>query len=197
VFGQINLCPSALSGYYTSGDAETAINLVMHEMTHTMVMDASLFPLFRYKDVARSPRTPRDPLYPSLPAPEYNMMYGCKGSNTLFYVPANATLAWFSERGMFCSRANASSTGGCVTRLVTPAVREAARTFFGCADLAGAEVENYDTSDCAFVGSHWCVARCPRRSRPGDGLCRLCVALSGCLRGLWFVRSGAATLRFM
>lgn len=31
----------------------------------------------------------------------------------------------------------------------------AARTHFGCADLAGAELENQDTTPCALQGSHW------------------------------------------
>ena len=71
------------------------------------------------------------------------------------YVPANNTAQWFPERGMSCNRATASDDGSCVARLVTPALRAASRAFFGCADIAGAELENYDTTPCQKLGSHW------------------------------------------
>lgn len=132
------------------------MHVVMHEMTHVLMMDSSLFPLFRHKDVARSPRTPRDPLYPNLPAPQFNLLYRCNeaGGNVLSYVPGNSTVQWFAERGMACNALTASA-GNCVVRMVSPAAQAGAREFFGCADLPGPELENDDTSPCQKVGSHW------------------------------------------
>lgn len=154
VFGQINLCPSALSDMRT-GDYNEGILVIMHEMTHVMGMDASLFPLFRFKDANLTPRTPRDPLYPFLPAPAFNRIFECDGSLFYSYIPGNTTVQWQNERGMPCNYRNATHSGACVARIVTPAVRQAARSFFNCPNLAGAELENWDTSDCAVIGSHW------------------------------------------
>jgi Leishmanolysin len=91
VFGQINLCPSALANMRT-GDFEAGLGVIMHEMTHVMVMDSSLFPLWRYKDNNATPRTPRDPLYPFLPGELTDRDHSCpaaaqhatKGSTSSF-----------------------------------------------------------------------------------------------------------------
>lgn len=47
MFGQINVCPDALSDMFAAGDLEEPVHVVMHEMTHVLMMDSSLFPLFR------------------------------------------------------------------------------------------------------------------------------------------------------
>ena len=58
-------------------------------------------------------------------------------------VPSAATVAVTWERG------------GKVARLVTPRVRSVARDLFGCAALAGMELENQPTTTAACWGSHW------------------------------------------
>jgi surface protein len=87
-------------------------------------------------------------------AQQFNRIFYCDGQPFLSYIPANSTLQWFNERGMYCNYKNATHSGDCVARLVTPAVTHAARTFFGCSDLPGLELENWDTRDCAVIGSH-------------------------------------------
>jgi hypothetical protein len=109
-------------------------------------MSSSLYPLFRFKDVAMTPRTPRNPYYPFVPALSFLKSYTCDGKTYSQYLPAANTLDWFTERGMSCTRETAAAAGGCVMRLVSPALREASRAYFGCSDLPGPEVENDDTS---------------------------------------------------
>jgi Leishmanolysin len=118
-------------------------------------MSSRLYPLFRFKDGAISPRTPRDPHYPDRPAAEFLHSYTCGGKAYQQYLPAENTLGVFSERGMYCTRRNATADGNCVMRMITPALREASRTFFYCASLPGPEIENTETGSCSLLSSHF------------------------------------------
>ena len=146
VFGIINLCPGEFSTFFAAAQAADAINLVMHEMAHILAFSSSLWPLFRWKDAARSPQTPRDSVFPFSPASQYYVPLN-KGGSTAgcgsAWEASIATLAWVNERGMACTASNPADLGGCVVRFVTPAAAAAAATFFGCPGLIGPELENW------------------------------------------------------
>jgi Leishmanolysin len=150
-----NLCPAALARYKRNNQLEDALSIVLHEFTHCLAMSSWLYPLFRSKDAAMTPLTPRNPLYPFLPSDDYDYKYRCGIFTYETYLPAATTLDWFDERGMSCNRSAPKPLGNCVMRLVTPAMKAAAATFFDCPSLPGPEVENDDTSYCDVVGSHW------------------------------------------
>jgi hypothetical protein len=139
-FIELNLCPAIFANLMTTSGLEVALRLVEHALAHGLAFSSSLFPLFRYKDADVSPRTPRDPTFPWLPSLDNLEQYTCDGTSRSQYLPAENTLQFFNERGMFCNRKNATARGNCVMRLVLPAVQSAAATFFGCGDLEGAEL---------------------------------------------------------
>ena len=163
VFGQINLCPGEFTNFYAAAQAAggsplDATNIVMHEIVHVLGFSSSLWPLFRWKDAARSPQTPRDALYPFQPASQYLVPLVKSASSagcTSAWEPSIATLAWVTERGMSCSASTPADQGACVVRFVTPAAAAAAAVFFACPGIPGFELENWDTSPCQAAGSHW------------------------------------------
>ena len=134
------------------------LSTVLHELTHVLAFSSSLFPYFR--DDAGVPRTARDSYgYPA------DIYY--QGNKV---VASGSTISYANERGMDCSWGGAGSwvtanipyglvatkdPGDCVARISTPRVKAAARAFFNCDTLEGAELENQDTSAGFVQGSHW------------------------------------------
>lgn len=129
----------------------------MHEVGHALGFLSESWPLFRNADVNRTPRTPRNPANPSLPADAYKVTTNCNGQVLTTYVPSNNTVAYFSERGMAqCAvPAGLGNPLNCVAKFVTPEAVAAARWYFDCPTLNGAELENQMTTACDLQGSHW------------------------------------------
>jgi leishmanolysin-like peptidase len=160
-FGNINFCPGMLPATVDEDFLSTAL----HELAHVLAFSSSLFPYFR--DDAGAARTPRDSY--GDPADAYYKTFSCGGSSTGDYVASPSTISYANERGMSCSWGSAATwatanipygSGGkapsdCVARISTPRVAAAAKIFFGCSTLAGADLENQDTSSCFVQGSHW------------------------------------------
>ena len=157
-FGRINFCPSMLPASVTGAGYEDLLSTALHELTHVLAFSSSLFPY--YRDDSGAARTPRDSW--GDPADAF-YSYALEES-----IASASTISYASERGMDCSWGTAASWAAaniphgltakapsdCVARLSTPRVRAAARAFFGCDRLEGAELENQDTS-AAAQGSHW------------------------------------------
>jgi leishmanolysin-like peptidase len=160
-FGLINFCPASIPTSATDVSFPVFLSTVLHELTHVLVFSSSLFPYFR--DDAGMPRTPRNKW--GDPSDEYKRLFVCGGS----YVASSATISYANERGMDCSWGvatswatanipygiNGKAPSDCVARLSSPRVAAAARAFFGCSSLSGADLENHDTSTCFVQGSHW------------------------------------------
>ena len=158
-FGRINFCPGMLPPSVTDAGYEELLATALHELTHVLAFSSSLFPY--YRDDAGVERTPRDTW--GDPADEF---YSYPLND---YIASGATISYASERGMDCAWGAAAGWVGanvpfgltgkvpssCVARLSTPRVRAAARAFFGCERLEGAELENQDTSAAFVQGSHW------------------------------------------
>lgn len=167
---RVNLCP----GMFNPPPAPASVaykslyNTVLHEMAHGLGFSSYSFTLFRNPD--NSPRTPRT-AWSGEPSGDYlvgTCSTGSSGSFSVSAVPAKTTVNFFPERGTTCSWDGATAETSsipfgargklpidCVARIVTPTVVQAARDFYGCNTLPGAELENQDTSSCEPIGSHW------------------------------------------
>lgn len=165
VFARLNVCPAALSdvnsadgGSLSGSEHARLTTIAAHELAHALGFSARSLPLFR-DPADGSPRTPRSTaaVAPLKVADEYLHSVPCSSGSVTVAVPATTTLQFFSERGLggasVCTPF--STPGGCVAKVVTPAVRETARLLLGCATVQGAELENQVTSSCAPFGSHW------------------------------------------
>jgi leishmanolysin-like peptidase len=156
-FGRINFCPRMLPASVADEGYADLLLTALHEITHVLVFNSGLFPYFR--DDAGNARTARDSL--GNPSGAFKL----EG----FFVASGSTISYANERGMDCSWGAATSWASanipfglnpgklpsdCVARLSTPRVKAAARAYFGCDTLVGAELENQDTS-FGIVGSHW------------------------------------------
>jgi leishmanolysin-like peptidase len=155
-FGRVNFCPSALDT--NAANVESEIGVALHEVAHALGFSATSWFLFR--DELGNPRTPRDPRYPDYPDEStYGREFSCGGVDIFNYLPSDNTVAYVSERGMDCTRLNQQppyqAPEMCVAKMVTPAVTAAARLFFNCPTLNGAELENQLTTACDLQGSHW------------------------------------------
>ena len=159
-WGRINFCPLMLDP--SAGAFKSQLYTALHEMAHVMAFSSSNFKNFRWPN--NTARTPRDAWGNPDPATFGIAIAGC-GTQT---VAAKNTIDYATERGMACAWSGATAatsnipfgnTGkqayDCVARIVTPRVAEAAQAFFGCPSLAGAELENQDTTSCFIQGSHW------------------------------------------
>lgn len=126
----------------------------MHEMAHALGFSSASWPLFR--DSTGTPRTPRDANRPDRPLSTYQYTYSCQSQTYSPYIPAATTVNYFQERGATCVyNATMVPTTNCVHKMVTPAALAAARFYFNCSTLNGAELENQMTTACDLQGSHW------------------------------------------
>jgi hypothetical protein len=155
-WARINLCPASLDAANADAYSEQ-LSTMAHELAHAMGFTSASWPLFRDTDAARSPLTPRDRAYPDQPAQEYLVSGTCSAGAFETFIAAPATAAYASLRGMTADgcATGAKDSGSCVLSLVTPRATLAARAFFQCAGLAGAELENQLTTACDLQGSHW------------------------------------------
>jgi len=123
-------------------------------MAHALGFSSASWPLFR--DSVGAARTPRDLNRPERPTNAYQYSYTCQSSSYSPYIPASTTVNYFQERGATCTyNGTMTPTTNCVHKLVTPAVVAAARFYFNCSTLNGAELENQMTTACDLQGSHW------------------------------------------
>ena len=89
-FARLNICPYALldplntPSYDGKGGMlyTSQLNAVVHELGHALGFSASSWPLQRHSitDYSRSPKTPRDPLFPDQVAAEFVATYSCGGA---------------------------------------------------------------------------------------------------------------------
>ena len=126
IVGNINFCPfnatRSADPFQRLHDQETAL----HELIHVLGFSSPLFALFR--DASGSPRTPRCPSAP-----------GCTDADAPGDPPFNASSGSFVVSP---STVLASTRRGAPIRFVaTPSVRAVARDYFGCATVAGGELE--------------------------------------------------------
>jgi leishmanolysin-like peptidase len=157
IMGRMNICPYAISA--DPEDYSTAFTVAFHELGHALGFSSSSLHLFRNWDFDHSPRTPRSALYPSRPdANHVTGAFTCGGRNyDQVPFPAPNTVAYFGERGMTkCTATQAGANpADCVHKVVTKRTVAAAREFFDCPTLNGAELENHLTTSCTLMGSHW------------------------------------------
>ena len=153
-FGRINFCPSHIdTNIY---NFEEQLSTALHEIAHALGFSSASWYLFRYNDILRTPRTVRDNLEVYVPNKIYSSTYCSDG----LYLPNFNTIKYFQERGMtanlfdYTDHINAKATD-LVHKMVTPRVLQAARDFFDCPTLNGAELENQIDDGCKFQGSHW------------------------------------------
>ncbi|XP_065839196.1 leishmanolysin-like peptidase isoform X2 [Oscarella lobularis] len=136
VFGFINICPNLLSTSVDMYGQQLAI--IKHEILHALGFSVSLYAF--YRDSNGNPRTARD-------SNNYPMSYNQNGP---YYVWDNTTIAtvtrnnWQTRSGVISHNVNI---------VVTPKVKEVARTHFNCPLLDGVELENQGSAQTAF--SHW------------------------------------------
>lgn len=112
-WARINICPFALLDPLTSVGYDglngylfrSQLNAILHELGHALGFSSLNWPLHRtsLSDYLRSPKTPRDPLFPGQISEDYVAYFSCGSSNRKNVnqrdVPANNTVAYFSERG--------------------------------------------------------------------------------------------------
>ena len=158
-WGRVNFCPYALST--APENLPLQIVVATHELNHALGFNSGSWSLWRNTD--GSPRTRR---FGGAQGgdPEAGFFYTCGGEQLAAAITDEATVAFSAERGMAkCSQpagqdwttAADFTLSNCVHRIVTPGVKAAARAHFGCADLAGGELENHLTTPCGSMGSHW------------------------------------------
>ena len=146
VAGYANFCPSSLADARYDDDAADGawadqFATGVHETAHALGFSGGELAYFRHEN--GTARSPRDACGAPLEA-----TVTCPTGET-------KTVAWPANTLELASDVR----GGTVAYVVSPAVRAVARDFFGCATLAGAELENQDTS----TGGCWC-APTPRRA---------------------------------
>jgi hypothetical protein len=66
--------------------------VLLHELLHASGFTSEDWPLFRYKDDARTPRTPRDSSDSTQVAAAYRVSFSCQGSNYYWPVAAANTV---------------------------------------------------------------------------------------------------------
>jgi hypothetical protein len=155
IIGRLNLCASSLVETSDATLLQPQIDMAVHEMAHALGFSRDSWPLFRRRDNARTPLTPRNRTNPSMPTDSF-AMEDCSG-NTVYIPDTSTTVGYFAERGMAeCSTAaQRRDTQNCVHRMITPMTRFAAQWFYGCDTLPGMELENQLLKECDIQGSHW------------------------------------------
>jgi hypothetical protein len=112
-WARINICPFALLDPLTSLGYDglngylyrSQFNAILHEIGHALGFSSLNWPLHRtsLSDYLRSPKTPRDPLFPGQTSDEFVAYYSCGSANRKNInerdVPSNNTVAYFNERG--------------------------------------------------------------------------------------------------
>ena len=141
IVGHVNFCPGQLVRTDLAADVDKLLPVAVHELLHALGFSAESWALFRYDD--GTPRTPRDE--DGLPMlVETTCVDGSGGgASRAFRAASSETISTTTERGVV------------VHRLVTPRVAAVVRDMFGCARLAGAELENQPSSTASCYGSHW------------------------------------------
>lgn len=151
--GRVNFCPAMLSS--AADKWEDLLFTALHEVAHALGFSAAHYAYMRDGENGGAPRTARDAVY-GLPLV---VDVACPdGTTRRLAAPSNTTLLV----GPLAPGAAAGAGGApptataLVARIVTPGVRREARAHFGCASLAGAELENQDTgSTSTCFASHW------------------------------------------
>jgi len=109
----------------TQSNLDVQVAVAVHEIIHSMGFSSFSFPWWR--DESNAPRTPRDIV--------------ARPVKDNAYYTAETTLGSFVESGVTRSK------------IVTPKVRAAAASHFGCPDINGLEIE--DDGGAGTAGSHW------------------------------------------
>ena len=140
IAGALNLCPESLA--HASDDERRVI--VLHELAHALGFSAASIAYFRHAN--GTVRTARD----ACGAPALATIAACPDGTT------DRTVRWPADS--LALSEGPRGGGAPVARLVTPAVRAAARRHFACDALAGAELENQPSTEAGSGtrwGSHW------------------------------------------
>jgi leishmanolysin-like peptidase len=155
-WGRINFCPNNLD-ITTLDKLDAQVAVAVHEIGHVLGFSSSSFPLFRNDDTLRSPLTPRNPNFPSIPRDDFWLTRSCGGKQVTSWISSETTLGYSTGRGMTSTSCGTINKGPetCILEVRTPRATLAARSYFGCSTLKGAELENQLTSACDFQGSHW------------------------------------------
>jgi leishmanolysin-like peptidase len=173
IIGSINICPLAVN---VSSDYSRLFfkNVVVHETLHALGFNTNTIPFFRYSNglsrVARDSVTGLPP----------HARYTCSVEGTsvkanwqnngeyMFFFP-DGVMQIVDHRGLlnchcpihsssslsYSDLNNCLNNSNCAIEVQTPKVVSAAKTYFGCSDLTGAELESNQESDCAINSSHW------------------------------------------
>ncbi len=170
IVGLLNFCPSGVQDEATllaratsnpsaanvaafESALERGVGLAVHEMLHALGYSSDSWYLFR--NAQGNPLTPRDATQPRQADASNRRSVTCQGSTFEQSVASSAIVGYSQERGSdACDATTLSDPSLCVARLVLPKSQAASRAEFGCTDLAGVELENQPTTDCAIVGSH-------------------------------------------
>lgn len=155
VAGHFNMCPNSLST--NTNDLAKMRQIALHEVFHPIFFSSSNFKYMRNPS-SLEPYLDRDEsIEGRLDVTTHSTSCDGGGTQSNPAFPSDV-IQWSGERGQpSCPDDATAATLGqssCTQRVVLPKVRDAARHYFGCDDLAGPELENDDTS-CSHVSSHW------------------------------------------
>ena len=178
ISGQITVCPEALRKY--SGRAEGVDMLapgLLHEMIHVLGFLTDVFSKFRDAENRMQLRDPSDGKSVHYTCTETNGRFAvqwdvAKSAATKKYTfpasflkpvdargllaaecrcPFDKTKAYTNEDIQYCMR----HPNHCAVAVTSPAVKAAAREYYGCDTVEGQEVENAKASCESIIESHW------------------------------------------
>jgi len=141
IFGSINFCPQMVLDCTSNPTChQQQLNTAIHEMIHVLGFSGAKYAYWRDPSNGQ-PRTTRD----AQGEPNLGTMSLDGGASTVFR-PAATTMAVAS---------NVRGTGNTVHTIVTPSVKNAVNSVFGCAagSIPGGELEQQGGGGTA--GSHW------------------------------------------
>ena len=164
-FGMANWCPQKIQREAASWEDQLAT--AIHEIGHALGMAASHFPLMRDASAGGAPRTARGA--DGLPAEVYA---DCPDGIKRWRLNVSASTVQIAPLTPGATGAPLTASHH-VARLVTPRVQAEARAHFGCASLAGAELENW-------VGINGNICSGPDKSCGQLATSGACAGQSGC-----------------
>ena len=164
-FGMSNFCPGMIKREASAWEDQVAT--AIHEIGHALGMNAANFPLMRDASAGGAPRTARGA--DGQPAEVYA---DCPDGIKRWRSNVSASTVQIAPLTPGATGAPLTASHH-VARLVTPRVQAEARAHFGCASLAGAELENW-------VGINGNICSGPDKSCGQLATSGACAGQSGC-----------------